>query len=185
MMGPLRLLILIALSTGFSTLGWAGPMGQFYNAESSRRELFPVFTAVEFDTLRMDNTSLAMAKNLVKSSITERVVVFERILSKEGLAGYIYHGHEMGKVQLMDFAVALDAKGKVHRVLLTAYRESVGGEVKSKRFMQQFQGKEIKSRLRLNDDIDGISGATLSSRAITLGVRKAVSFWKLKYGLDG
>jgi Na+-translocating ferredoxin:NAD+ oxidoreductase RnfG subunit len=78
--------------------------------------------------------------------------------------------------------VALDTVGAVQRVLLTAYRENIGGEVGSKRFMEQFKGKNAGSPLQLNRDIDGISGASLSSRAVTVGVRKAVGFWKLKYG---
>lgn len=160
----------------------AGPMGSFFTEEAARRELFPSLASVETDTLVLDEAALAKARALTRLPVDEKRVVFERVLSKEGTAGYIYRGRELGKVELMDFAVSLDAQGKVQRVLLTAYRESIGGEVKSKRFMGQFKGKHSGSALQLNRDVDGITGATLSARAITAGVRKAVCFWKIKYG---
>jgi Na+-translocating ferredoxin:NAD+ oxidoreductase RnfG subunit len=47
--------------------------------------------------------------------------------------------------------------------------------------MDQYKGKGPADPLQLNRDVDGISGATLSSRAVTLGVRKAVVFWMLRY----
>jgi hypothetical protein len=97
------------------------------------------------------------------------MVVFERLRAKDGSPGYIYRGRERGKVEWMDFAVAPDGKGEVLRVLLLVYREPVGGEVGSKRFMGQFRGKGAGSALQLNRDIDGISGATISSRSITAG----------------
>lgn len=160
----------------------AGAMGVFYTEEAARRELFPDLQGFGRDTLTLDSATAVKAASLIKFPVPEKSVVFERILSKHGAAGYIYRGSEFGKVERMDFAVAMDAEGKVRRVLLTAYRESIGGEVKSKRFMRQFEGKKYGSALQLGRDIDGISGATLSSRAVTAGVRKAVCFWKLKYG---
>ncbi|HKP94541.1 MAG TPA: FMN-binding protein [Fibrobacteria bacterium] len=163
------------------TPAFAGGKGVFYDEESSRRELFPGAASVAADTLKLDSATAAAAKSLVRQPIAEKEVVFERILSRRGPIGYIYRARERGKVELMDFAVALDTAGKVQRVLLTAYRENIGGEVGSKRFMDQFKGKSSGSALQLNRDIDGISGASLSSRAITVGVRKAVGFWKLKY----
>lgn len=160
----------------------AGPMGVFYGEEESRRELFPGYDSLAADTLVLDERLAAEASAQLKAPVEERRVGFERILSKRSVVGYIYRGRELGKVERMDFAVALDAEGKVRRVLLTAYRESIGGEVKSRRFMRQFEGKRFGSALQVGRDIDGISGATLSSRAVTLGVRKAVCFWRLRYG---
>lgn len=169
--------------SGLAMIGiaFAGAKGIFYTGETSRRDLFPSSTGMVADTLKLDSATAAAAKSLIRQPIGEKEVVFERILDKEKTIGYIYRGRELGKVEPMDFGVALDTTGKVQRVLLTAYRENIGGEVGSRRFMDQFKGKTAGSALQLNRDIDGISGASLSSRAITVGVRKAVGFWKLKY----
>lgn len=95
--------------------------------------------------------------------------------------GYIFWESEIGKVAYMDFAVALKPDGRVKEVILMVYRESIGGEIKNKRFMKQYRGKNYRSKIRLNRDIQGITGATLSSRAIAHGVKKAVCAWKIFY----
>jgi hypothetical protein len=159
----------------------AGGKGVFHTTESSRKELFPSADAVAFDTLKIDSARAAAAKALVRVPVTEKEVIFEKMISGAATLGYVYRGRERGKVELMDFAVAMDTAGRVQRVLLTAYRENIGGEVASKRFMDQYRGKAAANALQLGRDIDGISGATLSARAVTLGVRKAVCFWRLKY----
>jgi Na+-translocating ferredoxin:NAD+ oxidoreductase RnfG subunit len=178
-----RRLRTFSAAAGLAMLGVAiaGGKGVFYTDESARKELFPASTGAAADTLRIDSSTAVAAKALIRQSISEKEVVFERVLAGAIPVGYIYRGRERGKVELMDFSVALDTAGNVQRVLLTAYRENIGGEVGSKRFMDQFKGKKAGSALQLNRDIDGISGASLSSRAITVGVRKAVGFWKLKY----
>lgn len=181
---PLRLSLKWVLWIGIGTAS-AGPLGTFFTEESSRKEIFPTYQRVERDSLILNDSTLALAQAVLKCSIPLKPVVFERIQSQDGSFATLYRAQELGKVQLMDFVVALDGEGKVMRVMLTAYRESVGGEVQSKRFLGQFTGKKSGNGLQLNRDIDGISGATLSSRAITLGVRKAIYFWNLKYGKDG
>jgi hypothetical protein len=159
----------------------AGGKGIFYGEDASRKELFPAADGFALDTLSLDSATAAAAKAGLRKPVGENRVVFERILSGGAPIGYLYRARERGKVELMDFAVALDTAGKVRRVLLTAYRENIGGEVGSKRFLDQYKGKGPADPLQLHRDVDGISGATLSSRAVTLGVRKAVVFWKLRY----
>ena len=48
-----------------------------------------------------------------------------------------------------------------------AFRESRGWEVNHDFFTNQFKQNSLDANLRLNQPIDGISGATLSVRALT------------------
>jgi len=61
--------------------------------------------------------------------------------------------------------------GRIERVEILAYRESRGGEVQSEAFVSQFAGAALDRRRRLDQEIDGITGATLSVRALTRQVR--------------
>ncbi len=54
------------------------------------------------------------------------------------------------------------------------YRAIQGRKVRSPKFTKQFTGKCAGDTIELDKDIDAISGATLSSRAMTGGVRKAL-----------
>ena len=83
--------------------------------------------------------------------------------------------HVVGKHLYIDYAVALDASGRIHRVEILEYRESYGGEVRNESWLAQFVGKGSGSALKTGSDIRNISGATLSSMHVTEGVKKIVA----------
>jgi thiamine biosynthesis lipoprotein len=72
--------------------------------------------------------------------------------------------------------------GEVGRVLVMVYRESRGDGVRRQRFLKQFVGRDVDDPLRLNRDVVNVTGATLSSRAMTAGVRKALVLSSVRYG---
>lgn len=77
----------------------------------------------------------------------------------------------IGKTHPITYLLVVEPDGTVAAVEIMAYRESRGGEVRQKSFLKQFNGKTIKDKLRLREDIRHIAGATLSCRAVTDGVR--------------
>ncbi len=60
-------------------------------------------------------------------------------------------------------------QGKVVNAAVVKYREPIGGEVEQKSWLNQFLGKNSSSRY---DDIDGISGATISVESMKKGIQK-------------
>ena len=56
---------------------------------------------------------------------------------------------------------------KIEEIEVLAFRESRGWEIKHDFFTRQFQGAFIEQQQRLDRSIDGISGATLSVKAMT------------------
>jgi Na+-translocating ferredoxin:NAD+ oxidoreductase RnfG subunit len=87
--------------------------------------------------------------------------------------GYAVIDDEQGLHQPITFATRLSPRGMVERVEIMVYREPRGDEVRDVRFRQQFQGKTSQDPLRLNRDIDAVSGATVSSASLAVGVRRA------------
>lgn len=94
----------------------------------------------------------------------------------ERVVGYFYYDHVVGKHLLIDYAVAVEADGRVRKVEILNYRESYGGEVQQAGWLQQFAGKTSTSELKVNGDIRNISGATLSSTHVTEGVKKVLAY---------
>jgi Na+-translocating ferredoxin:NAD+ oxidoreductase RnfG subunit len=84
----------------------------------------------------------------------------------------------IGKHLYIDYAVALDPNGRVHRVEILQYRESYGGEVREEAWLSQFVGKTGASPLEVGNDIRNISGATLSSHHVTEGVKRILSAYE-------
>ena len=80
---------------------------------------------------------------------------------------------EIGKVKPITTGLAVDG-GAIERIRVLIYRESRGWEVRHDFFTAQFVGARLDGRLRLDRGIDGISGATLSVRALTALARLAL-----------
>ncbi len=75
-------------------------------------------------------------------------------------------------------AVGITANGTVKGIEILEYNESYGYEVREASWRAQFVGKSAASTLQLNADIKNISGATLSSKHITDGVRRVLAMYE-------
>jgi hypothetical protein len=66
--------------------------------------------------------------------------------------------------------------GRIDHVRVLVYRESRGGEVRQPAFVKQFKDARLAKGDRLDRDIDGIVGATLSVGAMERMARLALYF---------
>jgi len=80
---------------------------------------------------------------------------------------------EIGKTQPITVGIVVDAAG-LESIRVLAFRESRGWEVRYPFFTDQFSGIQLTADNRLNRYIDGISGATLSVRALKKLTRLAL-----------
>lgn len=80
---------------------------------------------------------------------------------------------EIGKDQPITAGVVVGDRG-IERVEVLVFRESRGWEVKFPFFTDQFAGATLASDRDLDRRIDGITGATLSVRAMTRMARVAL-----------
>lgn len=85
---------------------------------------------------------------------------------------------EVGKELPITVGVAVDT-GRLERIKILAFWESRGGEVRYPFFTDQFQGAVLTKKNRLDRAVDGISGATLSVRAVTKLARIALYLHQL------
>ena len=72
---------------------------------------------------------------------------------------------EIGKESPITFGIVI-SDNKIEHITVLAYRESRGGEIQQRAFTRQFTNATL-SEQKLDRHIDGISGATLSVRAMT------------------
>ncbi|MGP0566404.1 MULTISPECIES: FMN-binding protein [unclassified Nitrospina] len=90
--------------------------------------------------------------------------------------GYMVVGNEIGRSYPITFMVVINPDGTVRDVEIMVYREPHGWEVRFEPFMSQFFGRDSKNPF---NDINNITGATLSVRSMTRGVKKAVAAYKV------
>lgn len=122
--------------------------------------------------------SAALRKEMERAlgwRLDEEVYQVHRAEAAGRLQGHALVVNQLGLYKPITFLVAVDAEGLVTRVVLMVYRESRGEAVKRRRFLRQYEGKSLDDPIRLNRDIDGVTGATVSVRGVNAGVRKALA----------
>ncbi|HTO62618.1 MAG TPA: FMN-binding protein [Bradyrhizobium sp.] len=88
--------------------------------------------------------------------------------------GYFVVTRVIGKHEYITLAVGINPNGTVKQIEIMQYIESYGYEVREAQWRAQFVGKSASSPLEINNDITNISGATLSSRHVTEGVKRVL-----------
>lgn len=101
---------------------------------------------------------------------------FEVYIGETGdkVDGYAVLHNTIGKHRHMTYMVGVDAEGRCMNVELLVFREAKGSEVGKKRFNSQYEGKTVSDPIRINKDIINISGATMSVRSISAGVKRVL-----------
>jgi hypothetical protein len=94
-------------------------------------------------------------------------------------SGYFFVDAVIGKHDLITYAVALGADGKVRQTEILEYREAYGGEVRNARWRAQFTGRQHGDPVKIGRDVQNISGATLSCEHVTDGIRRLLSTYAI------
>ena len=93
--------------------------------------------------------------------------------------GWFIVDEVVGKHEFITYAVGLNTNGSVKQIEVMDYRETYGGQIRNEDWRAQFVGKTSQSPLKLDRDIKNISGATLSCRHITDGVKRVLAFYEI------
>ena len=128
---------------------------------------------VEFERVQLSADRQDAIEHRLGEKLTRKEYIFYVARSAEHIDGYALFDREIGQHEYIDFATFFDESGRVTRVEVVAYREPYGDGIRSKRFRRQFVGKEAASGFKPGHDIDVISGATLSARAMAKAVQRA------------
>jgi hypothetical protein len=94
------------------------------------------------------------------------------------LLGYFILDYVIGKHEIIDYSVSLELDGRVRRIDILQYRESYGGEIANRDWLGQFVGKTSRDPPEFERNIRNISGATLSSRHVTEGIRRVLAIYE-------
>ena len=100
-----------------------------------------------------------------------RKITVWRVEKDDAFVGAIMVDNVKGKARPITYFVAFEATGAIRALEVLTYRESHGGEVRSPLFREQFNGKRHSDAIAVGRDIRNVSGATISSRALTRGAR--------------
>jgi len=151
---------------------------QFLSVEQAQAAIFAEATrfAPAPVTLTREQALAIEAASGVHVRVNEQRVWEAR--SEAGLLGWFIVDEVYGKHELITYAVGLNADGSVRQIEVMDYREAYGYEVRNPAWRRQFVGKRAGDTLALEQDIKNITGATLSCRHLTEGVRRLLAFYR-------
>jgi Na+-translocating ferredoxin:NAD+ oxidoreductase RnfG subunit len=162
--------------------------------DEALKEVFWSGAQIESETKELSGEVLANIKkrlggNLVyeqqgseSAKVAEKHTVTFHFGVKDGeRKGVAIIDTEPGKWGPVEFITAMDIKGTVKRVKVMSYQEQRGRPIARSSFMNQYRGKSSSSLLQVGKDIIGVSGATISSRAATFAVKKAIVIYEETY----
>ena len=85
----------------------------------------------------------------------------------------------LGKHEFITYAIGINKDGSVKGIEIMNYNETYGYQIREESWRQQFIGKTAADKFKLNSDIKNISGATLSCKHISDGVRRVLDTYDL------
>jgi Na+-translocating ferredoxin:NAD+ oxidoreductase RnfG subunit len=150
----------------------------YLTIQAAQQAMFPGARFVPHDLAFTPDQRKAIARGSGVGSFDKVQRVWD-VRSGNGRAGWFIVDRVLGKHEMITYAVALTPDGAVKRIEILEYLETYGGEIRNPNWRQQFVGKRSGSQLQLGKDIKNISGATLSSRHVTDGVRRLLVTWEL------
>ena len=148
---------------------------QYATVEEAAKRSFPDATSFRETTLHLsavDARAVANATGLAPRAAPLRAMV---ALGGDKPLGVVVIDAVIGKFEMIDFAVGIATDGNIRNVEILTYRESHGYEVRRPAWRKQFVGKGKTDTLRVDEDINNISGATMSATHVTDGVRRIVA----------
>jgi Na+-translocating ferredoxin:NAD+ oxidoreductase RnfG subunit len=147
---------------------------QYLSVEQAQHAIFPgkSFTAAPVKLTSVQRKAIEQASGV-------RMLRDEQQVWRVSGGGWFIVDEVVGKHEFINYAAGLTADGSVKQIEIMDYRETYGGQIRDQKWRAQFVGKTSKSTLKLDSDIKNISGATLSCRHITDGVKRLLAFYEI------
>jgi hypothetical protein len=150
----------------------------FYSRSEALDLAFPDAERVESETYVLSDEQVARIEALSRSPLESRLIKIYTGIKGDAVLGYAVI--DMHRVRTLPeaFMVVLSPQGSVRSLRVLAFHEPLE-YLPADRWYAQFDDKSLRAPLRLGGDVHGVVGATLSARATTRGVRRALAFYEV------
>ena len=157
--------ILIAITAAFSSLKTDLPKSGWKKVEKEWNKLWSD-RVIKKEEIRIATTVNEELK------IKDLTYSLYKLHSEDKLVAYMMISKAFGRYDFFDYMVIYNPDFTIKSTKVLIYREDWGGEITSTRWLKQFIGMSSKDQIKMDYDIQGISGATISCRSTVLGVKQ-------------
>jgi len=151
-----------------------GHMEIYLTEDEAAKVMFPDSENIHRETLTLAAEQKAFVEQRIGWKFPETSFTVYIGKTKNQIDGYAIVQNTIGKHRPITYMVGVDEEGEVTNFEVLVYRETRGNEIRTKRFNYQYQGKDVRDPIRINRDIINISGATMSVRSASAGVKRVL-----------
>ena len=151
-----------------------GHMEIYFTEDEAAKVMFPESENIRRETLTLTAEQKAFVEQCIGWKFPETSFSVYLGETQGTIDGYAIVQNTIGKHRPITYMVGVDSEGEVANFEVLVYREARGNEIRTKRFNHQYQGKDVRDPIRINRDIINISGATMSVRSASAGVKRVL-----------
>ena len=151
-----------------------GSIDVYLTEAEALKILFPKAQKIQAEELRLTPDQKIRIQDRIGWKFPEESFRAFKAETDGKVDGYAVIQETIGKHRPITYIVGVTPQGKVFDVEIMVYRESKGSEVRRKRFNAQYEGKTAQDPISINKDIINITGATMSVRSVSAGVKRAL-----------
>lgn len=152
----------------------------FHSKQEALAIAFPGADQVETRTFFLTEAQVQQATTLASAPIDSKLVTFYIGYTNGRVSGYASIDTNLVRTLPETFLIVVSPTGEVQKLLLLAFYEPEEYSP-SERWLQQFERKTLGPDLNIRRDIHGIAGSTLTSRAVTNGVRRTLALFRVLF----
>jgi electron transport complex protein RnfG len=151
----------------------------YLTAEEAAAILFPDAASYRMELVMLSKDQRSEIRSL--SGMRQRWDTQQvwRAESDGVLLGWTIVDEVVGKHEYITYAAGISTDGEVVGVEILSYRETHGDEIREESWRDNFIGKTLDDEFKLDEDIPNISGATLSCRNVTDGVKRLLALHRI------
>ena len=152
---------------------------QYLSVEQAQMALYPSSSQFTENFLELDESQRDAIESISDIRQRWKTQKIWKAYDNGAFKGWFIIDKVIGKHEFITYATALSPSGEVIGIEIMDYRETYGGQVNEADWKQHFIGVNKDSPLALEEDIPNISGATLSCRNVTNGVKRLLALYQV------
>jgi Na+-translocating ferredoxin:NAD+ oxidoreductase RnfG subunit len=151
--------------------------------QSNADDFYPEKQALKMVKIALKDKDVSLVKKLevTASDLKTGPVDIYLFRRTNGEDFYAVFTQATGRYEKFDYLLAVDLKFTIEKVRVLKYRSEHGGEIASKKWLEQFENYS-SGELRYKKEISALSGATLSANSIVADIPKVLKI--LKYSCN-
>lgn len=156
-------------------------LNQGKKLEKVLAEIYPG-SKIEIKNIVITDSQRARVKELSGVKFEDRLVTFYLVKYNSGVKAYAYVDIHIVRTHPEVVLYVLNERGEIDIIKILSFREPPE-YMADENWLKYLKGKTLgKDLLRLRRDVPNMTGATLTSKAITDNARKVIALWKIIFG---